>query len=115
QAEDGIRDFHVTGVQTCALPILKTCIHPSQISIVNAGYIVSLEAYDDAKVILNESAKRNGVLQSPKRNKMNEVKPHLSWARKIAAQAEIYGVLNENYQPIDVLNHIRAKQLSNQY
>src|SRR5690606_13462892 len=24
QAEDGIRDFHVTGVQTCALPILFT-------------------------------------------------------------------------------------------
>src|SRR5690606_40003098 len=23
QAEDGIRDFHVTGVQTCALPICK--------------------------------------------------------------------------------------------
>src|SRR5690606_40202463 len=35
-AEDGIRDFHVTGVQTCALPILKKkiefifalCHHP---------------------------------------------------------------------------------------
>src|SRR5690606_10867060 len=27
QAEDGIRDFHVTGVQTCALPIYKS---PSQ-------------------------------------------------------------------------------------
>src|SRR5690606_40267778 len=26
QAEDGIRDFHVTGVQTCALPILETYI-----------------------------------------------------------------------------------------
>src|SRR5690606_39492433 len=25
QAEDGIRDFHVTGVQTCALPILDRC------------------------------------------------------------------------------------------
>src|SRR5690606_40883374 len=25
QAEDGIRDFHVTGVQTCALPILVVC------------------------------------------------------------------------------------------
>src|SRR5690606_40020670 len=25
QAEDGIRDFHVTGVQTCALPILLFC------------------------------------------------------------------------------------------
>src|SRR5690606_39770703 len=24
QAEDGIRDFHVTGVQTCALPIYQT-------------------------------------------------------------------------------------------
>src|SRR5690606_39897625 len=26
QAEDGIRDFHVTGVQTCALPILKMLV-----------------------------------------------------------------------------------------
>src|SRR5690606_41091638 len=24
QAEDGIRDFHVTGVQTCALPIFRS-------------------------------------------------------------------------------------------
>src|SRR5690606_40090435 len=26
QAEDGIRDFHVTGVQTCALPISREAI-----------------------------------------------------------------------------------------
>src|SRR5690606_39425982 len=26
QAEDGIRDFHVTGVQTCALPILRPIV-----------------------------------------------------------------------------------------
>src|SRR5256885_12421059 len=26
QAEDGIRDYKVTGVQTCALPILPICI-----------------------------------------------------------------------------------------
>ncbi|ANU27275.1 HpcH/HpaI aldolase/citrate lyase family protein [Planococcus versutus] len=93
----------------------KTCIHPSQISIVNTSHIVSLEAYEDAKLILEESNKRNGVLKSLKRNKMNEVKPHLSWAKKVVAQAEVYGVLNENYQPIDVLNHIRANQLSNQH
>jgi citrate lyase beta subunit len=92
----------------------KTCIHPSQIMIVNAGYIVSLEHYTDAALILSESDSHNGVLQSPNRNKMNEVKPHLSWARKIAAQAEVYGVLNENFKPIDVLNHIRASQLSKQ-
>src|SRR5690606_21710979 len=31
QAEDGIRDFHVTGVQTCALPIYwHTCYEPPQ-------------------------------------------------------------------------------------
>src|SRR5690606_39561488 len=29
QAEDGIRDFHVTGVQTCALPICLTTIRQS--------------------------------------------------------------------------------------
>src|SRR5256886_11593619 len=28
QAEDGIRDLTVTGVQTCALPISKTDAHP---------------------------------------------------------------------------------------
>src|SRR5690606_39719165 len=27
QAEDGIRDFHVTGVQTCALPILMGLVY----------------------------------------------------------------------------------------
>src|SRR5690606_40258786 len=28
QAEDGIRGFHVTGVQTCALPILLASMRP---------------------------------------------------------------------------------------
>src|SRR6266511_979448 len=31
QAEDGIRDFHVTGVQTCALPISLARLSVSQI------------------------------------------------------------------------------------
>lgn len=92
----------------------KTCIHPSQIMTVNAGHIVTKEIYEDAALILSESGHFNGVLQSPTRNKMNEVKPHLSWAKKIAAQAEVYGVLNENFKPIDVLNHIRSNQLSTQ-
>src|SRR5436309_6303103 len=33
QAEDGIRDFHVTGVQTCALPIFPATSVPSNRSI----------------------------------------------------------------------------------
>src|SRR5690606_39704405 len=32
QAEDGIRDFHVTGVQTCALPILPVSIQRAETS-----------------------------------------------------------------------------------
>src|SRR5207253_6945082 len=32
QAEDGIRDGHVTGVQTCALPISAGCPLPSNTS-----------------------------------------------------------------------------------
>src|SRR5699024_11842578 len=38
QAEDGIRDRNVTGVQTCALPIFCLCSHP--LSIVIAVYFV---------------------------------------------------------------------------
>src|SRR5690606_39844938 len=37
QAEDGIRDFHVTGVQTCALPIFK----------LSCGDIIFLADQDD--------------------------------------------------------------------
>src|SRR5690606_40325740 len=33
QAEDGIRDFHVTGVQTCALPIYSRFKETSSTSI----------------------------------------------------------------------------------
>src|SRR5690606_41041142 len=38
QAEDGIRDFHVTGVQTCALPIFLE----AQRQLVEAGTEVHL-------------------------------------------------------------------------
>src|SRR5690606_39512692 len=37
QAEDGIRDFHVTGVQTCALPIFR--VGPS---VVASGHVVQV-------------------------------------------------------------------------
>src|SRR5256885_12827275 len=30
QAEDGIRDYKVTGVQTCALPIFGALVHPGR-------------------------------------------------------------------------------------
>src|SRR5690606_32980744 len=39
QAEDGIRDFHVTGVQTCALPISFTALAPTDpLGVVTTGW-----------------------------------------------------------------------------
>src|SRR5437870_7540160 len=39
QAEDGIRDGHVTGVQTCALPILK-CVQSSASAISGLNFVM---------------------------------------------------------------------------
>src|SRR5690606_40246419 len=36
QAEDGIRDFHVTGVQTCALPICRVRIAGTRAGVLRA-------------------------------------------------------------------------------
>src|SRR5690606_40218931 len=44
--EDGIRDFHVTGVQTCALPIYNV-----PIAITNNNAIVSYIFYEDSLLI----------------------------------------------------------------
>src|SRR5690606_40584509 len=44
QAEDGIRDFHVTGVQTCALPISRTLSRDPRWMHINARRIVSFIA-----------------------------------------------------------------------
>ena len=85
----------------------KTCIHPSQIDIVNSGYIVPKELFEDACLIVENNAQTNGVLRSSARNKMNEVKPHYSWAMKIIAQAEIYGVFKENVTSLDFLQYIK--------
>src|SRR5690606_40868309 len=45
QAEDGIRDFHVTGVQTCALPIFGV---DGDASVDEGGPTIPLSALIDA-------------------------------------------------------------------
>src|SRR5690606_5920738 len=49
QAEDGIRDFHVTGVQTCALPISKIpfIVKAGNISVEVLGTQFNINAYQD--------------------------------------------------------------------
>src|SRR5690606_39702402 len=49
QAEDGIRDFHVTGVQTCALPISEARVDLERGSVGRlpvAGYQLPVVGYD---------------------------------------------------------------------
>src|SRR5690625_6269906 len=59
QAEDGIRDGHVTGVQTCALPIIE---------VVNGGDI-SKEAYVGDGELINSDF-LNGLYQEEAITKM---------------------------------------------
>src|SRR5690606_39989941 len=52
QAEDGIRDFHVTGVQTCALPICRYGLR--------AMLDLALH-YDDGYISLRHIAERQEI------------------------------------------------------
>ncbi len=68
----------------------KTIIHPSHLKYVNAMQAVTKEEYEDALQILDTSG---GVVKSAKSNKMNEINPHRSWAKKIDQRAKAYGVI----------------------
>jgi len=68
----------------------KTIIHPSHLKYVNAMQAVTQEEYEDALQVLDTSG---GVIKSAKANKMNEINPHRSWAKKIALRAKAYGVI----------------------
>ena len=81
----------------------KTIIHPSQISPIQAIQVVTYEEYMDACDIVNNEKSNNGVVPSIYRNKMNEIKPHLNWAKKIIKKSYIYGVYNENKGYKDIL------------
>ena len=53
---------------------------------------VTKEVYDDAMQILNADG---GVVKSSSANKMNEIGPHRSWAEKIKARAQVYGIIKD--------------------
>lgn len=80
----------------------KTIIHPSHLLPVQALYAVSHEEFCDARDILKNGG-NGGVTKSIYNNKMNEAKPHLHWAKKIIKLANIYGVLNEQYDYASII------------
>lgn len=75
----------------------KTIIHPTHIKPVQCLYAVTHEEYMDATTILANNNGFLGVLKSQYANKMNEIKPHLNWAKRIMIRSKIYGVLHEQH------------------
>jgi citrate lyase beta subunit len=80
----------------------KTVIHPTHILPVQSMYVVNYEEYTDALNILKNDEK-TGVIKSVFHNKMNEIKPHNNWAKKILRRSRIYGVFNKNKEFINLL------------
>ena len=68
----------------------RTVIHPTHVKFVNAMMAVTKEEYDDACQILGTGG---GVVKSAGGNKMNEIRPHTNWARKILNRARAFGVI----------------------
>jgi citrate lyase beta subunit len=81
----------------------KTIIHPSHINAVQALNVVHFEEYLDALAIIEAATGEKGVMKSTFSNKMNEIKPHYYWAKKIMLKSQLYGVLNEEYTSIDLI------------
>lgn len=70
----------------------KTAIHPSQLPVIYESMKVSRNDYNDAVQILNWQSDNLGVSKSDNGSRMNEVKCHSKWARRIKIMGDIYGI-----------------------
>lgn len=80
----------------------KTVIHPSHVAAVHALSVVTHEEYSDALDILQVEV--GGVAASGYRNKMNEMRPHRSWAVHTLARARVFGVAKKGVSFVDLLS-----------
>lgn len=84
----------------------KTVIHPSHVAAVHALSVVTHEEYADALHILEADV--GGVAASEYRNKMNEMRPHRSWALQTLLRARVFGVTNKGVSFVDLLKVLVA-------
>lgn len=82
----------------------KTVIHPLHLAPVHALAVVPHEEHQDAVDILHPDAAGGGVRRSEYRNKMNEVRPHRSWAERTMLRAKVFGVAQPGVTHVDLLN-----------
>ncbi|MEE1071871.1 MAG: HpcH/HpaI aldolase/citrate lyase family protein [Cellulosilyticum sp.] len=71
----------------------KTSIHPTQLEVIQKSLIINNEDYEEAVSILGMNENAIGVKKSVSGNRMNEVKTHSNWARKVIGIANVYGVI----------------------
>src|SRR5690606_40708648 len=69
QAEDGIRDFHVTGVQTCALPILVDTITARD----GRFFQIRPKAAHSGKLTWSADERGDAILTLPRRSEERRV------------------------------------------
>jgi citrate lyase beta subunit len=79
----------------------KTVIHPDHVAAVHALLVVTHEEYVDARTVLEGDG--GGVRRSRYGNKMNELRPHRTWAENVVRRAGVFGVLHEGATFVDVL------------
>lgn len=82
----------------------RTVIHPSHVIYVNALQAVIKEEYTDAVNILNNQ--NGGVFKGESGNKMNEVKPHTNWAKKIFMRGRAFGVIENVHSYYELFSHL---------
>jgi citrate lyase beta subunit len=87
----------------------KSVIHPLHVAPIHALAVVPHEEYLDALDVLHPESADGGVKRSEYRNKMNEMRPHRTWARRTLLRAQIFGVAAEGISHIDILT---AQRLS---
>ncbi|MFZ2175238.1 MAG: HpcH/HpaI aldolase/citrate lyase family protein [Rhodococcus sp. (in: high G+C Gram-positive bacteria)] len=86
----------------------KTVIHPTHVAPVHALSAVTHEEYHDAVDILG-AENMGGVQASGYRNKMNEMRPHRSWAEKTLVRARVFGVTKEGITFVDLLTALAVR------
>lgn len=81
----------------------KSVIHPLHIAPVHALAVVPHEEYLDAMDVLHPESAAGGVRRSEYRNKMNEVRPHRTWAHRTLLRARVFGVAAHGISHVDIL------------
>ncbi|WP_394249508.1 HpcH/HpaI aldolase/citrate lyase family protein [Arthrobacter pityocampae] len=79
----------------------KTVIHPSHVPVVHAMLTVTHEQYVDALDVMSNAV--GGVMASTYGNKMNELKPHRSWAERTLLRARAFGVARADVSFVELL------------